>query len=175
MTNNYIIVRRAVVPKKGRADNMSQVEDFVKEVESLQDAESKVLIVAGKPGSGKSKVLREAADIKGWDYVDCRLLITEGFLELLPAERQKKAPAIMRAILTGYNSDIILLDRVQTFFVPVLHIDVATLLKELGKDFTIVVAWPGYVDNGVLCYDKFDGTESIRVKADGLKIWNVEY
>ena len=49
---------------------MSQVEDFVKEVASLQDAESKVLIVAGKPGSGKSKVLREAADIKGWDYVD---------------------------------------------------------------------------------------------------------
>ncbi|MDD4321877.1 MAG: BREX-3 system P-loop-containing protein BrxF [Acidaminococcaceae bacterium] len=153
---------------------MSQVEDFVKEVASLQDAESKVLIVAGKPGSGKSKVLREAADIKGWDYVDCRLLITEGFLELLPAERQKKAPAIMREILASYNSDVILLDRVQTFFVPVLHIDVETLLHELGKSFTLVVAWPGYVDNDILCYDKFDGTASIRVKSEGMKIWNVE-
>ena len=153
---------------------MDQVEDFVKEVESLKDAESKVLIVAGKPGSGKSKVLREAADAKGWDYVDCRLLITEGFLELLPVERQKKAPAIMREILASYNSEVILLDRVQTFFVPVLHIDVETLLRELGKSFTLVVAWPGYIDEGMLCYDKFDGTASIRVKAAGMKIWNVE-
>ena len=153
---------------------MDQVENFVKEVESLKDAESKVLIVAGKPGSGKSKVLREAADAKGWDYVDCRLLITEGFLELLPLERQKKAPAIMREILASYNSEVILLDRVQTFFVPVLHIDVETLLRELGKSFTLVVAWPGYIDEGMLCYDKFDGTASIRVKAAGMKIWNVE-
>ena len=158
----------------GEANNMDQVEDFVKEVESLKDAESKVLIVAGKPGSGKSKVLREAADAKGWDYVDCRLLITEGFLELLPVERQKKAPAIMREILASYNSEVILLDRVQTFFVPVLHIDVETLLRELGKSFTLVVAWPGYIDEGMLCYDKFDGTASIRVKAAGMKIWNVE-
>ncbi len=153
---------------------MDQVANFVKEVESLKDAESKVLIVAGKPGSGKSKVLREAADAKGWDYVDCRLLITEGFLELLPVERQKKAPAIMREILASYNSEVILLDRVQTFFVPVLHIDVETLLRELGKSFTLVVAWPGYIDEGMLCYDKFDGTASIRVKAAGMKIWNVE-
>ena len=153
---------------------MDQVANFVKEVESLKDAESKVLIVAGKPGSGKSKVLREAADAKGWDYVDCRLLITEGFLELLPLERQKKAPAIMREILASYNSEVILLDRVQTFFVPVLHIDVETLLRELGKSFTLVVAWPGYIDEGMLCYDKFDGTASIRVKAAGMKIWNVE-
>lgn len=153
---------------------MDQVENFVKEVESLQDAESKVLVVAGKPGSGKSKVLREAADAKGWDYVDCRLLITEGFLELLPVERQKKAPAIMGEILASYNSEVILLDRVQTFFVPVLHIDVQTLLRELGKRFTLVVAWPGYVDEGMLCYDKFDGTASIRVKSEGMKIWNVD-
>jgi len=158
----------------GEANNMDQVANFVKEVESLKDAESKVLIVAGKPGSGKSKVLREAADAKGWDYVDCRLLITEGFLELLPVERQKKAPAIMREILASYNSEVILLDRVQTFFVPVLHIDVETLLRELGKSFTLVVAWPGYIDEGMLCYDKFDGTASIRVKAAGMKIWNVE-
>ena len=80
----------------------------------------------------------------------------------------------MREILASYNSEVILLDRVQTFFVPVLHIDVETLLRELGKSFTLVVAWPGYIDEGMLCYDKFDGTASIRVKAAGMKIWNVE-
>lgn len=153
---------------------MSQVEDFIKKVESLEGSTNKLLIVTGKPGSGKSKVLREAADEKGWDYVDCRLLITEEFLELLPAERQEKAAEIMGEILAGYNSQVFLLDRVQTFFVPVFHIDVADLLNKLSEKFTIVVAWPGYVDKEQLCYDKFDGTESIRVPAANLEIWNIE-
>ncbi len=41
---------------------MSQVEEFVKIVEGVKDHDVKVVIVTGKPGSGKSKVLREAAE-----------------------------------------------------------------------------------------------------------------
>ena len=153
---------------------MSQVEDFVKEVEGLQEAEEKVLIITGKPGSGKSGVLCEAAAKKAWDYVDCRLLITEDFLELLPSLRQEKAAEMIGEILEGYNFEVVLLDRLQTLFVPVFHIDVADLLRKLSKQFVIVAAWPGYCENGCLCYDKFDGTESIKISADGFKIWNMD-
>lgn len=153
---------------------MSQVEEFVQAVGEVKGAEQKILIVTGKPGSGKSKVLREAAESKGWDYVDCRLLITESFLELMPAERKEKAASIMKEVLSTYNSGVIMLDRVQTFFVPVFHIDVPSLLNELGKEFTLVIAWPGYIENDTLCYDKFDGTESIRMPIGNLKVWEVE-
>ena len=153
---------------------MSQVEELVQQVESLEGAEHKLLVVTGKPGSGKSKVLRAAADEKNWDYVDCRLLITEEFLELLPAERQEKAAEMIGDILAGYNSSVILLDRVQTFFVPVFHIDVTTLLQKLSERFTLIVAWPGYFDKGLLCNDKFDGTESVRMPATDIKIWNID-
>jgi hypothetical protein len=153
---------------------MSQLEEFVQEVAQVEKAEEKILVVTGKPGSGKSKVLREAAENKGWDYVDCRLLITESFLELMPTERKEKAAAMMKEVLSTYTSGVIMLDRVQTFFVPVFHIDVASLLKELGKEFTLVLAWPGYVKDGQLCYDKFDGTESIRMPVDGLRVWEVK-
>lgn len=153
---------------------MNQFEAFVQAVNGLANEQNKLLVVTGKPGSGKSKVLREAADVKGWDYVDCRLLITEEFLELLPAQRQERAPELIMEILSGCNSEVIMLDRVQTFFVPVFHIDVADLFKKLGERFTVVVAWPGHLADGILCYDKFDGTESIRIPADDIKIWNVE-
>ena len=66
------------------------------------------------------------------------------------------------------------LDRLQTLFVPVFHINTDSLMRKLSKKFTIVTAWPGYIDNGNLCYDKFDGTEAIRISPDGFKIWNVE-
>ena len=111
---------------------MSQVEEFVKIVEGVKDHDVKVVIVTGKPGSGKSKVLREAAEEKKWDYIDCRLLITEKFLEVPPGERQAKAPEMMADILEGYDSEVILLDRLQTLFVPVFHIDVDALLHKLS-------------------------------------------
>ena len=47
--------------------DMSQVEEFVKIVEGVKDHDVKVVVVTGKPGSGKSKVLREAAEEKKWD------------------------------------------------------------------------------------------------------------
>ncbi len=133
---------------------MSQVEEFVKIVEGVKDHDVKVVIVTGKPGSGKSKVLREAAEEKRWDYIDCRLLITD--------------------ILEGYDSEVILLDRLQTLFVPVFHIDVDALLHKLSEKFVIVTAWPGYLEEGKLCYDKFDGTESIRISSEGFTVWNVD-
>ena len=154
--------------------DMSQVEEFVKIVEGVKDHDVKVVIVTGKPGSGKSKVLREAAEEKKWDYIDCRLLITEKFLEVPPGERQAKAPEMMADILEGYDSEVILLDRLQTLFVPVFHIDVDALLHKLSEKFVIVTAWPGYLEEGKLCYDKFDGTESIRISSEGFTVWNVD-
>ena len=55
---------------------MSQLDEFMKQAEAVGAKEEKVLVVTGKPGSGKSKLLREAAENQGWDYVDARLLIT---------------------------------------------------------------------------------------------------
>ena len=144
---------------------MSQTEEFVKVVEAAKEAKG-VIFVTGKPG--------EAAEDKKWDYVDCRLLISEEFLAVPKEERNAKAPEMMGEALASYNSDVILLDRLQTLFVPVFNLDVAALLKELGQKFVLVAAWPGYVKDGMLCYDKFDGTESIRIPQDGFTIWNVD-
>lgn len=79
-------------------------------------------------------MLREAAEDKKWDYVDCRMLISEEFLAVPGEERMEKAPELMDATLASYNSDVILLDRLQTLFVPVFRLDVGALLKKLGEN-----------------------------------------
>lgn len=153
---------------------MSQVEEFEKIVEEVKDKPVKVVIVTGKPGSGKSKVLREAAEAKKWEYIDCRLLITEKFLEVPIEERKGRGAAMMLEILDTYNADVIMLDRLQTLFVPVFNIDIEDLLRKLSEKYVIVTAWPGYVEGSTLCYDKFDGTESIRISSEGFVLWNVD-
>lgn len=153
---------------------MSQAEDFVNVVEMAQKGKNGVIFVVGKPGSGKSKVLREASEDKKWSYVDCRMLISEEFLAVPQRERNEKAPELMDQILASYNSDVIMLDRLQTLFVPVFHLEVGPLLKKLSEKYIIVAAWPGYEKDGQLCYDKFDGTESIRIPVEGFTVWNVD-
>ena len=61
---------------------MNQVEELVKVVAEAQTDKGNVVIVTGKPGSGKSKVLREAAESQKWTYVDCRMLSSEEFLAI---------------------------------------------------------------------------------------------
>ena len=153
---------------------MDQVEALVKVVEEAQADKGNVVIVTGKPGSGKSKVLREAAEMKKWTYVDCRMLISEEFLAIPAADRGLYAPDLFTTILESYNAEVIILDRLQTLFVPVFHINTDSLMRKLSKKFTIVTAWPVYMENGNLCYDKFDGTEAIRISTDGFKIWYVD-
>ncbi|MDY6028718.1 MAG: BREX-3 system P-loop-containing protein BrxF [Acidaminococcaceae bacterium] len=154
---------------------MNQVEALLSVVEEAK-GQGNVVVVTGKPGSGKSKVLREAAEMKKWEYVDCRALITEEFLAVPAADRGLHAPDMFVEYLENSKSDVIILDRLQTLFVPVFHINTDSLMRKLSKKFTIITAWPGYVDgdSGYLCYDKFDGTEAIRISPDGFKVWNVE-
>ena len=94
---------------------MSQFDEFLKEVEGLTEKEIKVLVVTGKPGSGKSKVLREAAETKGWDYIDTRLLITEDFLKLLPSERRVNAPEVLKNELLSHHGDVVMLIEFRPF------------------------------------------------------------
>ena len=152
---------------------MNQVEELIKTVQEAKNG-GNIVVVTGKPGSGKSKVLREASEEQKWVYVDCRELITERFLAIPAADRGLYAPDMFLEDLQTYNADVVVLDRLQTFFVPVFHINADSLMRKLSKKMTIVTAWPGYIEAGTLCYDKFDGTEAIRISPDGFKIFNIE-
>jgi len=152
---------------------MNKVEELIKAVQDSKSA-GNIVVITGKPGSGKSKILREAAEKEKWVYVDCRELITEKFLAIPAADRGLYAPDMFLEDLKEYNSDVIILDRLQTFFVPVFHINSDSLMRKLSKQMTIVTAWPGYMDGGMLCYDKFDGTEAIRISPDGFKVFAID-
>lgn len=152
---------------------MNYVDELIKLVAEAKSA-GNVVIVTGKPGSGKSKVLREAAETKKWVYVDCRELITEKFLAVPAADRGLYAPDMFLEDLKQYESEVVVLDRLETLFVPVFHINTDSLMRKLGKFMTVVTAWPGVYEDGSLRYDKFDGTEALRISPDGFKILNIQ-
>ncbi len=152
----------------------TQVDELLSCVDAAKGKEQRLIVVTGNPGSGKSQILREAAAKKKWDYVDCRTLVSEELIELLPAMRASKAPGLMSEILEQYDSGVILLDRVQTLFTPVLQLNPLALLRSLSEKYLLVVAWPGYYQDEKLFFNRLGETEPLKFNAEGVVIWTVK-
>lgn len=146
---------------------VQMIVDYVQGIESAQD---RLVLVVGKPGSGKSKMMRELATNRGWKYINCRELVTDEILELVPKARPQEAPHIMGNILTRLQAEVILLDNLQVLFTPMLNLDPLDLLKHLGRKHTLVAAWPGAYEEGSLTYLELGQTEPNRYTAEGLKV-----
>jgi len=146
------------------------IQLIVECVRETQQAPEQLTLVVGKPGSGKSKIFRELAAMRGWEYVDCGTLLTEEFLELVPKARPMEAPVIMGKILAQKKADVILLDGIQVLFAPVLNIDPLLLMKQLSKKQTILAAWPGEFDGNHLLFHQMGQKDNQKYEAGNLKI-----
>jgi Fe-S cluster assembly ATPase SufC len=146
---------------------IQMVVDYVQE---LKGEVEKLVLLVGKPGSGKSKIMRELATNRGWKYVDCQTLVTEDLLELVPKERPREAPHILGNQLEEEKADVILMDGLQVLFTPMLQLDPLELLRQLSKKSIIVAAWPGQFEGGQLSFLELGKDEPYYYNGTKLKI-----
>ena len=128
------------------------VQMIVEYVQELKAGNEQLALIVGKPGSGKSKIMRELATNRGWKYIDCQLLISDELLELVPKARSREAPHIFSNMLEREKAEINLLDGLQVLFRPMLQLDPLELLRQLSKSHVIVAAWPGQYEGGKLSF-----------------------
>ena len=126
------------------------IQRIVETVREGQKSAEHLVLLVGKPGSGKSKLLRELSTIRGWQYVNCRAFLTEELLEMVPKVRAIEAPTLIAKTLDALKADVIVLDDMQALFAPVLQVDPLQLLRQLGRRFSVVAAWPGEFDGNSL-------------------------
>ncbi|MDU4961388.1 MAG: BREX-3 system P-loop-containing protein BrxF [Sporomusaceae bacterium] len=150
------------------------VQHIVNFVNDTKDRDEKLVLIVGQPGSGKSKIMRELSSMRGWEYVDSRILVTEELLELMPKVRPVQAPLIMDNVLVELEAEVVLLDGIQTLFAPVLQLDPLKTLRRLSRNHMIVSAWPGQLENGKLVFNQ-DGRLPYReYDATGLNLVQVD-
>ncbi len=150
-------------------------EALVSFVKQLDGAKEKLVIVTGKPGSGKSQVLRDLAGTQRWRYVDCRDLVSvHDLYGTLPTERNTKAVETMQAVLNNYNADVLMLDRIQTLFNPELGIDALQVIKKISESKPLIVAWPGYYENQQLNFKKEHSEQIISYNVQGVQTFSLD-
>lgn len=143
-------------------------------IQTLKNDQQQLVMIVGKPGSGKSKIMRELATNRSWKYVDCQDLITAELLEVVPKFRPREAPHIIDQVLSQEKADVILLDGIQLLFVPVLNLDPLALLRQLSKKYTIIAAWPGSYADGRLSFLEPGRAEPHYYPAQELKLIEID-
>jgi hypothetical protein len=150
------------------------IQRIVETVREGQKSAEHLVLLVGKPGSGKSKLLRELSTIRGWQYVNCRAFLTEELLEMVPKVRAIEAPTLIAKTLDALKADVIVLDDMQALFAPVLQVDPLQLLRQLGRRFSVVAAWPGEFDGNSLKIATLGPLEQREYDAKGLTIIQIE-
>ncbi len=129
---------------------MVTVQDVKERWEQIQGDEERILFIVGGPGSGKSLLIRELAEQKGWKYLEAKQLIEEEFLLVPRDERPKLAEDVIRRALTRSDTEVVLLDGINVLFAPILNLEPLDILKTISKTYPIVVGWRGHLEGDQL-------------------------
>ena len=91
----YLTVRLSRIGRSEEAKDMVTVQDVKERWEKIQNDDERILFIVGGPGSGKSLLIRELSEQKGWKYLEAKQLIEEEFLLVPRDERPQLAEEVI--------------------------------------------------------------------------------
>lgn len=132
--------------------------DLNKKIEDISQAEYKLLLIVGQPGSGKSKIIRQYSEETGIPILDLDKIFYHTPSEKLLPE--------MKNFLTTYHQKVLLLDNKKLLYAKNSQIDLLAFLKELSKDIPVIATWNGKIEDGQLFHFRNDSSEDLIYSTD---------
>lgn len=121
---------------------------------SLQAAEGayyRLVLLVGKAGSDKSKILLCIAEEFSTSVINVNLVLSSELLELTAKQRSLRLPGILDQ-LTDKASNPVILDNLEILFEKSLQQDPLRLLQSISRNRTVVASWNGIINSGWLLY-----------------------
>ena len=137
----------------------------------------RLVLLVGPPGSGKTRVLHEIERQTAAPRINVGLELSEHLLDLSKEERQLNVAFCFEDIVSEHcrerGTQTALLDNIEILFDSSLFVNVLPLLQKVSRNTTLVVAWPGYAQDGFLGYSEPGHSEYCRWPSSGLVIVQV--
>ena len=121
---------------------------------SIQSAEGlyyRLVLLVGETGSGKTGVLRGAADAFGTSVVNVNLTLSSQLLELTAKQRSLRLPGLLGQIVDKTQVPIVL-DNLEILFDKDLQQDPLRLLQSISRNRAVIASWNGRSTGGRLLY-----------------------
>lgn len=137
------------------------MDQLLKEIEAAKNSESKLLLIIGNPGSGKSKLIHEYSIESGIPILDLDNIFKNNSTNLIN---------VMNDFLITYDKDVLLLDNKKILYAKDSNIDMLAFLEELAQKIIVVATWNGEIKNNKLIHIRSKLTTDLTYSLTNKKI-----
>jgi len=123
------------------------IEDLI---ERVKKNSSKLIFLAGRSGTGKTKILLDLSKKSDYPYINLNFELSKTLSE--KSEEKPDWEILVSDIINPYQSDVILFDNCELLFTNEYDINPVRLLKSQSRKKVIIVAWNGEFNNSDLTY-----------------------
>lgn len=147
---------------------------LIQSIQAVEGLYYRLILLVGKTGSGKTRVLRKLAETVGSSVVNVNLALSSELLELTAKQRSLRLPGILNQVADQIQSPVIL-DNLEILFDKDLQQDPLRLLQSISRNRTLVASWNGSINSGRLLYAEpghpeyrsYDSVDALIVGMDG--------
>lgn len=152
-------------------DQLDQLDRLADEASALHN---RLVLVVGKPGAGKSGLLRQLADRRSTPVLNLGIEFSRRMAALPKRQRALQATTVLRDTATARGGgQTLIADNLEVLFDRGLQMDPLDALRRLSHGRTLVVAWPGTVAAGRLTYAPPEHPEHQDFPATGLVLFQL--
>ncbi len=116
---------------------------------ALKKKKYRLLLIIGKPGSGKSKYLQNYSKQVGIPILDLDFILGK---QLPDGRDSDYVYDFLNGFLDTYKPEQVLIDKKAILYNKDSKIDLLDFLKELSLKKIVIATWNGYTENGKLIH-----------------------
>ena len=138
-------------------------------VEDISTVHSKLVLLIGDPGTGKTNLLRQLAHRRSAPVLNVGATLGRELLTVPGSRRHLHVAEIFRSLAGEIASQsVLIVDNVEILFDRTLKLDPLDLLKRQAQSYRLVAAWPGRIRENRLTYAETGHPEHQDYAIDGL-------
>ena len=138
-------------------------------LENLTGSYHRLILIVGKPGTGKTELIRNLGSKLHWPQININLSLSEA---LMPYPRQKRPVVVSGLFYTFFETDSpgYLIDNTELLFDNSLKINPIYLLKNASRNRTIVCSLNGQMNGNDFIYAEANHPEYFRETLNDINI-----
>lgn len=158
---------------KSTLDRFNREQKVIEKLERLVDEigalQSKLILLIGPPGAGKTALLRELAKNRHTTPLNVGHELANRLAIIPHRQRNLDSITILRELADQHaNGDLLLVDNIELLFDHTLQLAPLELLKRHAHARRVVASWPGDLRDGRLTYAEIGHPEYQDYSLEGV-------